>query len=123
VTTLASAVDLSSQPPHKSNRVMRTETQWKALLDEFNTSGLTRSAFCKQHRIATSSLYRWQKVLTEPSAADKFVDITESVAKAAPALPVPDNNSHWQVELELGAGVTRICVAPSPGWPPWQKTW
>lgn len=106
MTTLASAVDLSSQPPHKSNRVMRTETQWKALLDEFNTSGLTRSAFCKQHRIATSSLYRWQKVLTEPSAADKFVDITESVAKAAPALPVPDNNSHWQVELELGAGVT-----------------
>jgi hypothetical protein len=106
MTTLASAIDLSSQPPRKpTNRVMRTETQWQALLDEFNISGLTRSAFCKQHRIATSSLYRWQKVLTEPSAADKFVDITESVAKTAPTLHVPDNNSHWQVELELGAGV------------------
>ena len=106
MTTLASAIDLPSQPPRKpKKRVMRTETQWQALLDEFNTSGLTRSAFCKQHRIATSSLYRWQKALTGPSAADKFVDITESVAKAAPTLPVPDNNSHWQVELELGAGV------------------
>jgi hypothetical protein len=59
MTTLASAIDLSSQPPHKQkNRVMRTESQRQALLDEFNTSGLTRPAFCKQHRIATSSLYR-----------------------------------------------------------------
>lgn len=106
MTTLASAIDLSSQPtPKQQNRVMRTENQWQALLDEFSVSGLTRSAFCKQHHIATSSLYRWQKVLTEPSAEDKFVDITESVAKAAPTLHVPDNNSHWQVELELGAGV------------------
>ena len=106
MTTLASANDLSSQPPHKQkNRVMRTEGQWQALLDEFNTSGLTRSAFCKQHGIATSSLYRWQKVLTGPSPAAGFIDITEPVVQAAPTLPVPGNDSHWQVELELGAGV------------------
>ena len=106
MTTLASAIDLSSQPtPKQKNRVMRTETQWKALLDEFNTSGLTRSAFCKQHRIATSSLYRWQKALTGPSTAAEFIDITEPVVKSAPTLPVPGNDSLWQVELELGAGV------------------
>ena len=106
MTTLASAIDLSSQPPHKpKNRVMRTESQWQALLDEFNTSGLTRSAFCKQYGIATSSLYRWQKVLTGSSTTAEFIDITEPVVKAAPTLPVPGNDSRWQVELELGTGV------------------
>jgi hypothetical protein len=84
---------------------MRTASQWQALLDEFNTSGLTRSAFCKQHCIATSSLYRWQKALTGPSTVAGFIDITEPVGKAAATLPVPGNDRHWQVELELGAGV------------------
>jgi len=83
---------------------MRTQEQWKALLDEYNTSGLTRAAFCKKHRIATSSLYRWQQLFEHASNAD-FIDVTEPLADAPKPHPVPVRDNDWQVELELGAGI------------------
>ena len=86
-------------------RTQRTRSQWKSLVDEFNTSGLTRTAFCKNKHIATSCLYRWQKVFAGPPAAAEFIDITEPVARTAPTLAVPDDDGQWQVELKLGAGM------------------
>ena len=57
----ASSPQPQPQPqPKPAKRVMRSQGEWKALLEAFNNSGLTKAAFCKQHRIATSSLYRWQ---------------------------------------------------------------
>ena len=107
--TSTPATDLLPQPLPKPNlkprtRVMRTQSQWKALLSEFNDSGLTRSAFCKKHRIATSSLYRWQQLFTEQSGgvAD-FIDVTQPLSNNPPPAHARDND--WQVELELGAGV------------------
>ncbi len=86
-------------------RVMRTQEQWKALLEEFNTSGLTRAAFCKKHRIATSSLYRWQKLFDDHAGDTDFIDVTEPLANAPKSHPVPVRDNDWQVELELGAGI------------------
>ena len=86
-------------------RIMRTQDQWKTLLDEFNTGGLTKSAFCKKHRIATSSLYRWQKLFNDRAGDADFVDVTESLANAPKSHPVPMRDNDWQVELELGAGI------------------
>jgi hypothetical protein len=85
-------------------RVMRTQEQWKALLEEFNTSGLTRAAFCKKHRIATSSLYRWQQLFEHASDTD-FIDVTEPLANAPGLHPAPVRDNDWQVELELGGGL------------------
>jgi len=85
-------------------RVMRTQEQWKALLEEFNTSGLTRAAFCKKHRIATSSLYRWQQLFEHASDAN-FIDVTEPLANAPKSHPAPVRDNDWQVELELGGGL------------------
>jgi len=36
---------------------MRSRGQWKVLLEEFNNSGLTKTAFCEKHRIVTSARY------------------------------------------------------------------
>jgi hypothetical protein len=85
-------------------RVMRTQDQWKDLLEEFNTSGLTRAAFCKKHRIATSSLYRWKQLFEHTSNAD-FIDVTEPLTNASEPNPVPVHDNDWQVELELGSGI------------------
>jgi len=96
-----------SQPNSKPRtRVMRTQRQWKALLNEFNDSGLTRSAFCKKHRIATSSLYRWQQLFAEQSGgASDFVDVTPTLSNTAATAPAHVRDNDWQVELELGAGI------------------
>ena len=108
MSTSASATDLlpqsQAQPNLKSRtRVMRTQSQWKALLKEFNSSGLTKSAFCKKHRIATSSLYRWQQLFAEHAAPTDFIDVTQPLSRTAAPAGAGDND--WQVELELGAGI------------------
>ena len=86
-------------------RVMRTQEQWKALLEEFNSSGLTRAAFCKKHRIATSSLYRRQQLFGDQACDADFIDVTEPLANAPKPHPVPVRDNDWQVELELGGGI------------------
>ncbi len=92
--------------PKPRARVMRTQRQWKALLEEFNDSGLTRSAFCKKHRIATSSLYRWQQLFAEQTGgATDFIDVTQPLSSTAPPPPAHARDNDWQVELELGAGI------------------
>ena len=104
-TDLLSHPELQPQPtPRRRARIMRTQEQWKALLEEFNTSGLTRAAFCKKHRIATSSLYRWQQLFERARNAD-FIDVTEPLVNAPESHPTPVRDNDWQVELELGSGI------------------
>ena len=111
MTTSTPATELLSQPqrepkPKPRTRVMRTQRQWEALLNEFNGSGLTRSAFCKKQRIAASSLYRWQQLFAEQSGGTTdFIDVTQPLSSTAPPVPAPVRGSDWQVELELGAGI------------------
>ena len=102
----STTIDLPApgQPKPKA-RIQRTREQWKALVDEFASSGLTKVAFCNKHGIATSCLYRWQKVFAEQPVLADFIDITQPVAGAGAELPAADNNKQWQVELELGAGI------------------
>lgn len=117
MSTSDSATNLLPQPQpqpqpqvnlNSRTRVMRTQSQWKALLNEFSDSGLTRSAFCKKHRIATSTFYRWQQsFMGRPDGATDFIDVTQplsNTAVPAPAL-VSAHDNDWQVELELGAGI------------------
>jgi transposase-like protein len=91
--------------PRPKQRVTRSRAQWQSLVEKFNTSGLTKTAFCKRHGIAASCFYRWQKVLAEENTQDAFVDITEPVATARSIDRAPEYRNDWQVELELGAGV------------------
>ncbi len=105
MSTSAASIDLTRHSHRRRTKVIRTKAQWKALLDELDASGLTKSAFCKNHHIATSSLHKWQKYFAAKSTAAEFVDITEPLSRAAPPLPVHNNDNHWQVELELGAGM------------------
>lgn len=86
-------------------RTQRTRAQWKSLVEDLTTSGLTKAAFCKKRGIATSCLYRWQKIFAGNSAAPDFIDITRPVTSALPTQAVTDTNLHWQVELELGTGI------------------
>jgi hypothetical protein len=95
----------SATPPKSRSRIKRTRAQWEALVEQFKTSGVTKTAFCKQHGIAMSCFYRWQKIVAKDSASTGFIDITEPVTRAT--IPsAQDTSRHWQVELELGTGVT-----------------
>jgi transposase-like protein len=97
---------LSSQlQPESAKRVRRSRRQWKALLEEFSSSGLSKTAFCKKHRIATSSLYRWQQLLSQDAGGIDFIDVTEPLSSTPVAPFVHERDNTWQVELELGPGI------------------
>jgi hypothetical protein len=91
--------------PRPKQRINRSRAQWQSLVEKFNTSGLSKTAFCKRHGIATSCFYRWQKVLAEELTQDAFVDITEPVASANTPGTTAEARHDWQVELQLGAGI------------------
>lgn len=105
-STTTSAINLPTRStPKPKKRVQRTKAQWKALLEEYASSGLTQTAFCQQQRIAPSGLCKWRKYFADQSAESHFIDITESLSKAAEPLPEQARDERWQVELELGLGV------------------
>ncbi len=103
-STPTTSVLSTSQPESgrkASTRVMRTRDQWKALLEEFTDSRLTRSAFCKTHQIATSSLYRCWPILRRQSQ---------------PGHLTASGKSSWRWVLALYSGRGRANVFPGiPG--------
>lgn len=104
--TSTPAIDSPSHTrSEQKKKVWRSKDQWKALLDELASSGLTKTDFCQKHSIAPSNLYRWQKLLTEEATTDDFINITEPLVQAVPETPVSVSDNPWQVELALGAGV------------------
>ena len=74
------------------------------MLSELELSGLTQTAFCKQHHIAPSNLYKWRKTLAEQAANTEFIDITEPL-QITPPSSLTQGDNLWQVELDLGQGM------------------
>ena len=49
-------------------RIFRSPEQWRQLLEEQQQSGLTISAFCRQHKISTSGFFTQRKKHGLPQA-------------------------------------------------------
>ncbi len=81
-------------------RINRRKAQWKKLVEQYEASELTPSAFCKEHKIANSSFLKWRRRFSNNNqSANDFVNITEPLTSA----PLPEGQ--WQAELELGSGI------------------
>lgn len=106
--TLGKKSSQTSAAKKRKPKVMRSDAQWKALLESYSEGELTKSEFCKKHRISTSSFYKWEKRLGLNSAVNEFVDITESLSTTPTTsvdFPTTAPAPGWQVELELGPGI------------------
>jgi len=98
-----SAGDNSKSPRKKYTH--RSEKQWRALIDNFKSSGLTLEAYCKLHKIASSGFYNWRKRFQQDARAGNpspvFVDITPELTPQPTCAKT--EGATWQVELELGS--------------------
>ena len=54
-----------------TQRKHRSVTQWKQILEKWQSSGLTVSQFCRDHKIPTSAFYRWKIKLGTEKACDR----------------------------------------------------
>lgn len=85
-------------------RVRRTEAEWRAVLERFEKSGLSMSAFCRRSKLPRGSLVKWKRRLSRAvSASPAFVEwiapvSAEREVESAPARAV-------ELELTLPGGV------------------
>ena len=91
-----------------ARRIYRTQEQWRSLVSQYENSNLSQAAFCKQHGIASSGLYKWRKHFSEQND-EPLINITEQLtAELATHDSSLAANADWQVELTFGNMILRL---------------
>jgi len=80
-----------------AGRSHRSESEWRAILGQFERSGQSQLAFCRQAGLSPSTFQVWRHRLRLQSSATEFIDVTPVVS--APA-------SRWSIEIEFPDGTT-----------------
>jgi hypothetical protein len=69
-------------------RIRRTESEWRSILAEYERSGLSKSAFCRESKLSRSSFMKWKRRLSGTAGAGPaFVEwmVPSGSAEEAPA--------------------------------------
>ena len=83
----------------KKRRQRRTQEEWQRLIKEFDRGDLSQETFCDQHKLGYSTFKKWKRRFSASSPAADCEPLIELIAP--PAL-----SQSWDVELELGSGMT-----------------
>ncbi len=86
-------------------RIRRSAEQWRSLIDDQASSGLSQVAFCKREKIAPSSFAKWKRKLSTPGS--KRQELTPDLTPWIDLGPLGSQPkpSAWDIELDLGGGV------------------
>ena len=85
-------------------RVRRTEAEWRAILERFEKSELSVSAFCRGAKLSRGSILQWRRRLARgTSRAPAFVEWIAPPAAAEEVEPAPARGA--ELELSLPGGV------------------
>lgn len=84
-------------------RVRRTEAEWRGVVERFEKSGLSVSAFCRRAKLSRSVFVRWRQHLAgRPIPSPAFV---EWIAPSSAAPERGDDRGAGDFELSLPGGV------------------
>jgi len=90
---------MSTTEPSR-RRVRRGHAEWQRLIEAQRTSGLGQQAFCDQRELSLSTFQNWKRRL---SIAPTLPELPAAWVELPARLDVPGG---WQIELDLGGGVT-----------------
>lgn len=77
-----------------NGKVRRTSEEWREILAQWKTSGVSAREFCRKQELQLSSFHRWQQKLNEASGQDDFVTVATA----------PPPSSSWALEITLPNG-------------------
>lgn len=91
-------------------RVRRTEAEWRGLVERFEKSGLSMTAFCRRAKLPRGSFVKWRRRLGEGSRVERQVRpapaFVEWIASSSvPAEAVKGGGDAGTFELSLPGGV------------------
>lgn len=84
----------------RTRKTMRSESEWRQIIQNYKESQLTQDEFCQQTGIPKSSFYNWHRRLK--SATD---DPTPNFVSLSNLNLSDSNGLSWDIELDLGQGV------------------
>ena len=90
----------SPEPPRTPRR---GAAQWRALIEQHASSGLSIAAFCREHGLSQASFYQWRRRLVSSEPAETsggFVRLEPGGAPTSEAGPIM---------IRFGAQVTLHC--------------
>lgn len=90
-------------------RIQKSQEQWRALIDRFAKSNMSRRNFCKLEQVSEAAFYRWRTLL------DGGISIAASRSAAAfidlGSLETPKKSSaRLEVSIDLGDGIVLTLV-------------
>jgi hypothetical protein len=105
-----------------TRRRRRSASEWAALIDRFEASGLSRVEFCKRYDLGTVAFDRWSSRIRQRRAAqptpgemsfvrlDPWVDaapLNQETDATGPVVSASQGAepSAWEIELDLGDGM------------------
>lgn len=83
-------------------RVKRSEAEWRALLNEFEASGLTEAEFCRREKVSRTTFIKWKQRLAssaEATVRPSFIELPALSERQRTVL------SSGEFELSLPGGV------------------
>jgi transposase-like protein len=81
-------------------RVKRTPGEWRKVVEEFERSGLSASAFCRQEKISRGAFTKWRQRLQSPGREPgAFVELPMAGPASSSSL------APGEMELSLPGGV------------------
>lgn len=96
-------------------RIRRTESEWRAIVASFGSSGLSEAAFCRKARVSRKSFRMWRERLTAGETSPRVQatrkprpspsGFVEWLAPGAPTLLEAKPGSGIAFELALPGGV------------------
>ena len=52
-------------------RVLRTEAEWRGLVERFEQSGVSAAVFCRHAKLPRSSFVKWRRILGRSAKAER----------------------------------------------------
>ena len=110
-----------------AQRRLRTPSQWSVLIQEWHQSGLSKAAFCRQHKICMSVFYRHSCAFSSVSALSLKKEEARQLRSESPSLPaallkdfIPvslqeEKRTSPQLEVILATG-HRFCIQGIESW-------
>ncbi len=90
----------------------RSESEWRAIVERFERSGTTATAYCRRSGVSLNTLRFWRWKLRRsnpagPTGLAEFVDLRPAaVPPAAASEPVPLPFGRWTIDIIFPDGTT-----------------